>query len=218
MSRVRVLPGFYFVLAFSLLLLPVRWCVAWVAAAFVHEMCHIAMVKLCRCRLFSVTVGAFGALIESDCQTELKKLLCTAAGPLGGAVLLLLAGVFPRVAICAAVQSLYNLLPFYALDGRKALACVIRILFPNQKTESILSMVEKLTAAAMVGLALYGALWLKLGIMPCVIVGILLIKNSLAKRGFRRYNREHTKIRGLIHGTNFTHSSEACPVYRRGVQ
>ncbi len=181
MSRVRVLPGFYFVLAFGLLILPVRWCAAWLAAAFFHEMCHIAMVKLCRCRLFCVSVGAFGALIEADCQTEIKKLLCTAAGPLGGCLLLLLSGMLPRVAICAAVQSVYNLLPFSTLDGGRALQCVIRILFPGQKAENIVSLAEKLAAAAMVGLALYGAFGLKLGIMPCVIVLALLIKNPLQR-------------------------------------
>ncbi len=191
------LPGFYFALCAGLLLLPFRWCVAWITAAAVHELSHIAMLRLCRCKIMSVRIGAGGAVICADCDAAWKKILCTAAGPVGGAMLLFLSGFLPRLALCGLLQSAYNLLPFSDLDGGKVLNCLMGLLFPGKSCGRFLSAVETAVLAAMVALALYGTFWLRLGAVPLLIVGILLLKNkkSLAKRETREYNSMDNNIR-----------------------
>ena len=101
----------YLIGALALLVLPLKWLLGAAAAATVHELCHILAVKLCGSQIRKVEISASGAVIDVTPMSRGKELLCALAGPLGGLVLLLLAKWFPRVALCAAFQSVYNLLP-----------------------------------------------------------------------------------------------------------
>lgn len=216
MRNLKVLPGLYFVLAVSLLIVPFRWCVAWITAAMVHELSHIAMLKLCGCNILSVSIGPNGAVIQSDCDNEFKKILCTLAGPFGGALLLLLLRIMPRVALCALIQSCYNLLPLSNLDGGRLLDSFVHILLPNHIAERVLKILETLIVVSIIVFALYGTFCLHLGLMPLVLAGLLLIKKSLANKGLTEYNRYDKNIRGYSYGNqqNFAHGSKACKIYR----
>ena len=61
-----------------------------------------------------------------------RELICILAGPAASLLLLCLARIFPRVAICGLIQGCYNLLPIAPLDGGRALHCLLSLLEKRQ--------------------------------------------------------------------------------------
>lgn len=114
-------PRAYILLALLLLVLPIRWLVAAVLAAAFHEGCHMAAVYLLGGRCEGIRLSARGARMEASLSGFRRELLAVLAGPAGSLLLLSLYRVLPRVAVCAAVQGFYNLLPIEPLDGGRAL-------------------------------------------------------------------------------------------------
>lgn len=126
MRKLTVSPSACIIAALTVLILPLRWVIcAFLAAAF-HELCHLWAVKLCGGKIESFSVGNRGAVLYADNMTARKALLCTLAGPIGSLCLVLFARWIPRIAICALIQGLYNLLPIYPLDGGRAIRCIWR--------------------------------------------------------------------------------------------
>ena len=112
-----------------LLLLPLRWCFAMAAASAVHELFHITAVRLCAGRINRMCIRFGGAVIEADIMKQGRELLCILAGPLGSLCLVLLCRFLPEIAVCALLQSAYNLLPLPYLDGGRALRCILEMVF-----------------------------------------------------------------------------------------
>ena len=107
-----------------LMLLPLQWCLAMLLAALFHELCHVLAVRLLGGEFRSMHIRFGGAVIETGALTPGRALLCCLAGPLGGMCLVLLAGFIPRIAVCALVQTCFNLLPICPLDGGRAIKAV----------------------------------------------------------------------------------------------
>ncbi len=173
--------GFFLLLAAMLLLLPLPWLLAAVLAAVYHELWHYMAIRLLTREKASVHVFSFGARMPIPPMHRSKELICALAGPLGGLSLLLFAKYMPRTAICAAFQSLYNLLPVYPLDGGRALACLFSILFPPPLAKRALQLTEKWTLVAIGAVAVYGSLALKLGLFPMLTAGFLFLRVKIAK-------------------------------------
>lgn len=108
-------------------MLPLRWVVAAILAAAVHEVSHLLALYLLGIRVFGITVGGRGAVLETDSLTDGQELLCALAGPLGSFLLLLFAAWIPRVAICGLCQGLYNLIPLGNLDGGRVLRSLVNL-------------------------------------------------------------------------------------------
>ena len=100
-----------------LLLTDARWVLAAAAAAAVHELGHLAVLWLYGRRIFGFRADLGGAVIRTEPLPAREELLCALAGPLAGLLTVLFFRFLPRLACCAAVQSFYNLLPIYPLDG-----------------------------------------------------------------------------------------------------
>lgn len=99
------------------------------AAALAHEGGHVAAMLLLGCPPKRVTVGAFGARIETAVlPTYGKNILISLAGPLvnltAAAVLWLCA--CPAAGAVHALLGAMNLLPVTALDGGQILLCCFR--------------------------------------------------------------------------------------------
>ena len=125
-----------------LLLLPLRWLVAAVFAACIHEFWHVLAIRLMDGRILEIRVGATGAVIETEPLSNTKEMLASLAGPAGSLSLLLFARWFPCTAFCALVHALYNLLPLYPLDGGRALECLLSKLFPPQLARRACNVIE----------------------------------------------------------------------------
>ena len=121
MVPVRTDAGFWLVLGLMLLLFPQRFLLGVLLAAFVHEMGHILAVRLTGGRVLGIRFMAFGARIEAAPMEPGQAAVCALAGPAAGAVCILAWRWFPELALAALVQTGFNLIPIYPLDGGRAL-------------------------------------------------------------------------------------------------
>ena len=175
------MPSLYILLAFTVLILPIRWVGAWVVAAFFHELCHYTVLRLFRCKVYSVQVRAFGTVMQTEPLRSLVEILSSLAGPLGGFLLLLFARHFPAVAICGLFHSFYNLIPLFPLDGGRAVCALIRKIFPSQLGDRIIIVIENIVAIIFIIIGIYGTFFLKLGPIPLALSAILLLQNKKRK-------------------------------------
>lgn len=168
--------GFLLTLAGAILLLPLRWLLAAAGAAAFHELCHILALRISGGQVRRIRFGATGAVIHARPLSPIKALFCTLAGPLGALLLLPLARWFPRLALCAAIQSMYNLLPVAGLDGSHALSCFLSLFLPPRILETVCVAAE-VTVTVLAGvLGLWGTFVLKLGLLPILVSGLLISK------------------------------------------
>ena len=171
-------------LALAVLILPLRWLMAGAAAAAFHEGCHWAAIRLCGGRAARLHIGVRGAVMGVGELSPCKELICALAGPLGSLLLLLTARWFPAVAVCAVLQSAYNLLPIYPLDGGRALRCAVRLFLPVNMADKVAVWTERLCLGAILVGAVYTAIWMRLGLMPLLLAAMIFAKkNSLQTAG-----------------------------------
>lgn len=167
-------------LALLVLVFPLQWIVAVVLAAAFHEGCHYLAVCIFGGQVRGLRIGLTGAKMDVAGLSEWQALACILAGPAGGLMLLFLSRWIPRTALCAAFQSIYNLLPIWPLDGGRALRLGADLLLPVEKADLICEWMERICLAALVLLGIYGAFVLRIGLMPLVfVIGAILRKNSL---------------------------------------
>lgn len=107
--------------ALLLLVLPLPWLMASIFAAAFHELCHLGAVYALGGRVLRLTIGPTGAVMEGALEGRWREILAAAAGPVGSLLLLTLAPMAPRIAVCGLIQGLFNLLPLYPLDGGRIL-------------------------------------------------------------------------------------------------
>lgn len=182
----RVDQAAYFLGALLLLSLPLNWLFAALAAAAVHELFHIGAVLVLGGRVIGFHIGAGGAQIEIDGLSRGRELICALAGPLAGFLLLLLGRWIPRIALCALIQSIYNLFPIYPLDGGRALQCIGEMLPSAAKGAVLCRAAEWLALSVIVLGGIYTAFVLKWGILPLLTVLLMVLKkNTLQRRETR---------------------------------
>lgn len=121
----RQITGALLGLVLLILLLPMRWIVAAAIAAFLHELGHCIALKLFGGSFHRIKIGISGAVIEASGLTPGAEIMCLLAGPLAGLLPMITVRLFPTIAICGLVQSAYNLIPVYPLDGGRILRLFI---------------------------------------------------------------------------------------------
>ncbi len=180
MSRVRVYvqPGFFLTAAAGILLIPFRWLASWMIAAMVHEVFHLMAILICGLSVRYVTIGAFGAVISADIEPGRKMAVCALAGPIGGLLLVVFIRFIPRISLCALLQSMYNLLPIYPLDGGQVLAGLLTPVFSPKVMKIILSVTESVVIAVLTLAALCACFVLRLGTLPVIFAAALILKNK----------------------------------------
>lgn len=181
MRRVEAAPSACILAAFLLLTLPLRWLLAALFAAGIHELCHALAVRLCGGRIFRIRVGPSGAAMETDGLSFPREMLCALAGPMGSFLLLTLGKWFPEAAICGAVQGMYNLLPVYPLDGGRALRCFLGMVLPEQVGERIARMTGRAVTAALLGVLVYLLIRLDAWPIAAILLAFGLIGAALRK-------------------------------------
>lgn len=176
-----VKPAFLIYLALSLLLLPFWWVLAWFTAVAVHELSHLLMLRLLGLTIYNISFDINGAKIEAEHMMNYRELLCALAGPLGGYLLVLFIRVYPELAVCGVLQSVYNMLPIYPLDGGRILRCLLNIITHNSVSGNTIKYIEWFVLAMLFSVALYSTFVLKLGVLPLILVFALFLKNKSVK-------------------------------------
>lgn len=171
--HIEIGPDFLVGLCLCVLLLPLKWVVAWVIAAAVHECFHLLAVKLLGGCVEQISVRIFGAQIRVELDGKLRRVISILAGSIGGLCLLILANIFPRVAICGLLQSAFNLLPIYPLDGAKVLLGVLESIFGEERGTNICRIISHTAMVLIILITLYCGIVLKLGYLP-LLVALLL--------------------------------------------
>ncbi len=166
-SRIRltVTAGLCVLLSLLILTLPLQWILAAIIAALFHELCHMIAVILCGGKISGLGLRQSGAVMTTQTMTAGREVVCTLAGPIGSLLLLLFVHYLPRIAFCAAVHGIYNLLPLSHLDGGKVLRSALRIAFPA-KAGKICSLVQNCCLTLIWLLAIYLAIFCSLGCIP----------------------------------------------------
>ena len=121
--------GFWLILGLMVLLFPLRFLVGVLLAAFIHELGHILAVKRSGGRVLSIRLRSFGVRIEAAPMPPGRAAFCALAGPAAGALTIFARNSFSELALAGLVQTVFNLLPVYPLDGGRALrniCCKIR--------------------------------------------------------------------------------------------
>lgn len=153
--------------ALLILVLPLSWLSAAVAAALVHELCHIAAAWMLGGQVTGFRLRMGSARIEAQLPGRCQAVLAAAAGPAGSLLLLCCCRWIPKIALCGAVQGMYNLLPFYPLDGGRILRYILEMLCPEW-SETVESVVEAAAAVLLLLSAVTVSIVFSLGIWPVV--------------------------------------------------
>lgn len=178
---VQVSGGLFIFWAAALLILPFEWVLAALMAGGVHELWHIAAIKLCGSRITAIDLGVNGAEIQMATVGRGRELICALAGPVGGLLLLIPFRFFPRLALCALVHSLYNLMPIYPLDGGRALRCCAQMAFSPDAADMLCICAQWICLAGIFLLGVWGSLVLRLGLLPLMLAVGIIIKSGVRK-------------------------------------
>ena len=126
-NAIRVAPVVYLHLALLLLILPIQYIVGFLISGLIHEMGHFIALKIMKVPIYQFRVTVSGAVIETGEITALQELLCAIAGPFAGMMTCMMGSIFPLLAVCAFVQTAYNLIPLYPLDGGRICKSIMTI-------------------------------------------------------------------------------------------
>ena len=129
MGRMEADGGFFLVLALMLLLFPLGLVAGIVLAALIHECGHLMAVRLTGGSVLAIRLHAGGARIDTAPMEPGKAALCALAGPAAGALTIFAWRFFPKLALAGLVQTVFNLLPIYPLDGGRVarnICCKLR--------------------------------------------------------------------------------------------
>ena len=170
-------PVFFFTVCVAILLLPMQLVVCWILAAAIHELGHYLALRATGTKVFKITIGAMGAIMETEPMTGWKSIVCALAGPFSGLLLMFLMRPFPLLAFCGLIQSACNLLPLLPLDGGRAVSGALSYL-PFGK--SALFVVELCTMVLLVLIGIYLMIQYSLGLYPLLLVVFLLIRRKLS--------------------------------------
>lgn len=164
--RIVVQSSAYIMLALLVLCVPLRWLCAIVVSILVHECGHGIMLCLCRCKVRQWKIGANGMQLLTEQMGAGKEFLCALAGPLCGALLLALGGIFPRLAMCALIHSVFNLLPITGLDGFRMLNSLLAACVDRPTAARIVAVIQFVFGVVFVVLGIWGCFLHSLGPFP----------------------------------------------------
>lgn len=184
-GKVQISTGVYLFLPAAILLLPLRWLLGWILAVCIHETGHYLGLRICKVPVFGLHLSPLGVTMKTGDLERGETVFCALAGPLFALLFTPLSSLLPCTVLCILVQSIYNLLPIYPLDGGRALRAILGSLFPDPWINGIETGIFLLLASAF----LYFFSILRLGILPTVFFFTFFLQKFLANWGNTRYNR-----------------------------
>ena len=187
--KIDIQPEFIIFLSLGLLVIPVPWLLSWILAGVIHELFHFVALRLCEYPVKNIKIGFSGARLETEMEPGFKMALCAIAGPVSGFLLLAAVHIIPRIAICGLLQSAWNLLPVYPLDGSRVIIGLLSVVYDEKTVKTICLYLERSVILLIWIIACYATFQMHLGIMPILLAFVLFIrKKLLANHQAWRYN------------------------------
>ena len=165
MKKINISPGAILLLSAVSFFGGILDLSALLTAAFVHELGHMAALKISGGRIRTISFGFTGAVIEySGVLTRSSELFSILAGPLSGAALAYATSYIGntqhnifmlKTAGYSAVLTAFNMLPAKALDGGRALNVILSGLFGVSASQTVLEITGYACSLAMLCLGLY---------------------------------------------------------------
>lgn len=175
-NALKVKPGLTFLLVIAIYTVPLKWLAGWMSAIVIHELSHILAIKAMGIKIKRIGFGISGAIIETEPMKRCQEMLSALAGPVIGFSPVFAGRYWPCLALCAFVQSVYNLLPIYPLDGGRALRCIACIAFGENKGRIIFRYVEVAMIFLILLCLLYCCCVFSLGIVPFIILVLVTVR------------------------------------------
>lgn len=185
-SFISISPRLYLYLALLLLILPARWIIACICAATIHELGHIIAIKLLGLELHQIRIDVGGAVIETNCVNAAQELICAISGPAAGLLPLLLIRQFPAVAVCALLQTTYNLVPVVPLDGGRVMQCAFSMLLPECAAKRAAECISVVSFGIIFAVAVILTIKQIAGLIPFVVFALIAVKYMQQKNSLQR--------------------------------
>lgn len=177
-SKIEIQADFslFIISALSILLLPLKWVIAWLIASGIHELGHYIALKIFRIHIHTVTFSHNGVIMHTEPIAIFPSLICYLSGPLCGMLLLLGVYRFPHLAICGFFQSLFNLMPIYPLDGGRALDAILFACFTDRVAIRMKRTIMWVTLCILFLISLHLSLRFDRGYVCFLVYSLLLLK------------------------------------------
>ncbi len=173
----NVSPGFVAFLCAYFYFDPAETFFSFLFAITLHEGGHLLALRCMRAQIHKISFHLTGAVIQTQTLSYRKEFLAAAAGPTVNA---LCAALFlyraPRFALVNLLLFVYNLLPFYPLDGGRMLRAILHQLLPEKPAR----IVERILAGSgllfLTVLSCYLTCVWHAGLWPVILCGLLLLR------------------------------------------
>jgi len=166
-----------------LLFVPLQWIVGWTLAAIVHELGHLLILLLFGIKIYAIRVDILGTKIETELIPPLIEAVCAIFGPAMGLMTVMLRSVFPQAAISAVVQTAYNALPVFPLDGGRTVLSLLSCILPFETARKTVDRISRVTVFLIILSGVWLSVKFRLGILPVLFPAMPMLltmrKNSL---------------------------------------
>lgn len=173
-SRIELQTGVCFATAVAVLILPLWFFISFVIAAAIHEICHFLVLKVLRIGVYRISIGPFGASMETEAMAPGREFLCAMGGPVGSLMLVPLFRWVPGIALWGLIQGVVNLIPIYPMDGGRILKSLFQLLH-IPRADRIFEITELFVSLSILGFGI----WMKIHWnLWCgmIIGGIILLR------------------------------------------
>lgn len=167
-------PGFCILLALCIVTLPFRWLAAWFISSLVHEVGHVIALCLLGSKIYNIRITSVGAIMNTGPLSCPEECISAAAGPLTAAILIFAGKWFPELAICSFVQTLYNMLPIYPLDGGRVMKSALSFFLPYKACKRVMWILHIATVCSVSLLFFYFMFLLKINPVTYILMYIVM--------------------------------------------
>ena len=177
LPKIEVSPLFVLLLCAYFYFDPERTFLPFVLAILTHEGAHLLVLAAFGVPVHKISFALNGAVISARQTGYGKEIFVAAAGPLVNLILLLcFCHTFPRFALMNFCLFLYNLLPFYPLDGGRIIRCLLHLILEEGSARRVETIVRFLGVTILGAGTWYLTCVWHAGLWPVLLFAVLLLR------------------------------------------